>query len=305
MASTPERLSGERPPPAEVGDAQSGAAAVVARGRDRVLGGGMRTPQHVGAAAGCGGDPWDTALGDAAPPSLRAGAGPGRRQPRSRGAALDARGTVERRGAGTGRVEHRERRAPRVRGATSDPECWTRWLGTTRYYGWYANRPRGMWRRAEPAPAEAPPAIAPAPRLVPTEASRRWAALLQHINEVHPLACPSCHAVMRIIAFITQASVINQILTHLRTRVSATAPGGARSPPSHRCLHEVPAGTARPSGTTARTARPRGTGRADAPWSVLGPSASRRVLDRPRFNYLSSLGVGGEPPGDLLHEGTR
>jgi hypothetical protein len=38
------------------------------------------------------------------------------------------------------------------------------------------------------------------------------AALLQQIYEVDPLACPSCHAVMRIIACITQAAVINQIL---------------------------------------------------------------------------------------------
>ena len=46
---------------------------------------------------------------------------------------------------------------------------------TTRYDGWYGNRPRGMRRQAEPAPAEAPPAIAPALRLAPTEASRRRA----------------------------------------------------------------------------------------------------------------------------------
>jgi hypothetical protein len=39
---------------------------------------------------------------------------------------------------------------------------------------------------------------------------------------------------MRIIAFITQASVIDQILTHLRTRATTGAPDGARSPPSTR-----------------------------------------------------------------------
>jgi hypothetical protein len=50
---------------------------------------------------------------------------------------------------------------------------------TTRYYGWYTNRPRGMRRPAEPAPAEAPPAIAPALRLAPAEASRRWAKALR------------------------------------------------------------------------------------------------------------------------------
>ncbi|MFN8803158.1 MAG: transposase, partial [Gemmatimonas sp.] len=105
---------------------------------------------------------------------------------------------------------------------------------TTRYYGWYANRPRGMRQKAAPTGADGPPAIVPARPLAPTEASRRWAALLQQIYEVDPLACPSCHAAMRIIASITQASVINQILTHLRTRGSPTAPGGARRPPSTR-----------------------------------------------------------------------
>ncbi len=106
---------------------------------------------------------------------------------------------------------------------------------TTRYYGWYANRPRGRRRREEPAAAGAP-AIIPAPRLAPPEASRRWAALLRQIFEVDPLACPTCHGPMRIIAFITQTSVIDPILTHLRTRATATAtaPVGARSPPSIR-----------------------------------------------------------------------
>ena len=39
---------------------------------------------------------------------------------------------------------------------------------TTRYYGWYANRPRGMRGKAEPAAADGPPAIVPAPRLAPS-----------------------------------------------------------------------------------------------------------------------------------------
>ena len=57
---------------------------------------------------------------------------------------------------------------------------------TTRYYGWCANRPRGIRHHAEPA--------------------RRWAALLaQQIFEVDPLRCPTCHDAMRILAFITQA----------------------------------------------------------------------------------------------------
>ena len=37
-----------------------------------------------------------------------------------------------------------------------------------------------------------------------SEANRRWVALVQQIFEVDPLACPSCHGVMRLVAFITQ-----------------------------------------------------------------------------------------------------
>ncbi len=121
---------------------------------------------------------------------------------------------------------------------------------TTRYYGWYANRPRGMRGKAEPLAADAPPAIVPAPRLPPTEAARRWAVLLQQIFEVDPLACPTCHGAMRIIACITQASVIGQILTHLRTRAATGARTGARSPPSTRAPATLGA-TRRPPSTAA------------------------------------------------------
>ena len=101
---------------------------------------------------------------------------------------------------------------------------------TTRYYGWYANRPRGMRLQVEPAAAGAPLAIVTTPRLAPTEASRRWAALLRQIFEVDPLRCPTCQGPMRIVAVITQRSVIDQILAHLGTRTAAAA----RSPPSTR-----------------------------------------------------------------------
>ena len=58
--------------------------------------------------------------------------------------------------------------------------------------------------------------------------------LLQQLFEVDPRACPTCRGPMRIIAFITQASVIDQILTHLRTRAAHAAHAGARRPPSTR-----------------------------------------------------------------------
>ena len=60
------------------------------------------------------------------------------------------------------------------------------------------------------------------------------AALLQQIFEVDPLACPTCHGLMRIVAVITQASVIDQILTPLRTRAAQAVHAGARSPPATR-----------------------------------------------------------------------
>ena len=43
---------------------------------------------------------------------------------------------------------------------------------------------------------------------------------------------PVLHGTMRIVAFITQASVIDQILAHLRTRTTREAHAGPRSPPS-------------------------------------------------------------------------
>lgn len=59
------------------------------------------------------------------------------------------------------------------------------------------------------------------------EGRRRWAELLRRIYEVDPLMCPACGGAMRILAFITEGAVIDQVLAHLRrTR------GDARGPPS-------------------------------------------------------------------------
>ena len=59
--------------------------------------------------------------------------------------------------------------------------------------------------------------------------------LLQQLFEVDPLACPSCHGAMRLVAVITQTSVIDEILTHRRARTARDAhervggPVGARA----------------------------------------------------------------------------
>ena len=148
---------------------------------------------------------------------------------------------------------------------------------TTRYCGWYANRPRGMRRQAEPAALEAPPVIIPAPRLAPTEASRRWATLLQQMFEVNPLVCPTCHGPMRVVAFITQPSVIDQILTHLRTRASRSGARRAAEPP-------IDAGPREPGGVTR-------------PTPVRRRSAGHLSSARTPRHHAGTFGVGGGPTG--------
>ncbi len=87
---------------------------------------------------------------------------------------------------------------------------------TTRLYGWYANRHRGMRDKAAPALGDEPPAIVLAPRLAPSEASRHRAALRQHIFEVAPLRSMKYRGPRWILACTTQSSVIDQILARLR-----------------------------------------------------------------------------------------
>ena len=101
-----------------------------------------------------------------------------------------------------------------------------------RYYGWYANRTRGIRRRqAVGAEDNGPPVVFAEPvDLSRREARRRWAELLRRIYEVDPLRCPRCRAEMRIIAFVAEREVIERILTHVRTRRDA-GPHPARAPP--------------------------------------------------------------------------
>ena len=57
---------------------------------------------------------------------------------------------------------------------------------------------------------------------------------MQQLFEVDPLARSTCRGPMRIVAFITQASVIDQILAHLRGRAARELHGRPRSRPSTR-----------------------------------------------------------------------
>ncbi|MGK2857335.1 MAG: hypothetical protein ACSLFQ_09020 [Thermoanaerobaculia bacterium] len=51
---------------------------------------------------------------------------------------------------------------------------------------------------------------------------KNWAALIRRVYEVDPLVCP-CGATMRVVAVITERSVITKILAHLGKVVAQTA----------------------------------------------------------------------------------
>ena len=58
-----------------------------------------------------------------------------------------------------------------------------------------------------------------------------WALLLARIYEVFPLVCPRCGGEMRIIAFITDAGAVREILSHLGEPTSPPRLMRARAPP--------------------------------------------------------------------------
>jgi len=100
-----------------------------------------------------------------------------------------------------------------------------------RYYGWYANRTRGIRRKG--GPHEQPPVVeveAVPPAL--HEVRRGWAQLLRRLFELDPLRCPRCGHAMRVVAFITEPPVIDRILDHLRRHASPAR--RARAPPRRR-----------------------------------------------------------------------
>lgn len=58
-----------------------------------------------------------------------------------------------------------------------------------------------------------------------------WAALLARIYDVFPLVCPNCKGELRLIAFITERSTIEQILGHIGEPTAPPPVAPARAPP--------------------------------------------------------------------------
>jgi hypothetical protein len=134
-----------------------------------------------------------------------------------------------------------------------------------RYYGAYSHRFRGRRCAAQTsapevealggsvAPTSSPPGPATltvgasaggperaegdskgAPALPGSPEARRrsaWARLLKRVFEVDPLLCPRCKTEMLVVAWITDAAVIDRILAH-RRQVGLESPFDARGPPA-------------------------------------------------------------------------
>jgi len=99
-----------------------------------------------------------------------------------------------------------------------------------KYYGAYSNRARGTHAKSgqdDPVPSLIDPDLSS------KEARKRWSYLIRKIYETDPLVCPKCQGSMRVISFITDESVVRQILEHLGLWLSnVRVRPRAHSPPS-------------------------------------------------------------------------
>lgn len=89
-----------------------------------------------------------------------------------------------------------------------------------RYYGLYANAHRGKIKKAS---------LAACPLQIVDDKLRRIPAkgraeMIRKVYEVDPMACPKCGGTMKIIAFLTDYSVVDRIIDHLKLRFVAERP---------------------------------------------------------------------------------
>jgi len=90
----------------------------------------------------------------------------------------------------------------------------------TTCYRMYSNAHRGkMWKEGDDSPHS--PIINDEVFFVP---SRDWTEMIRKVNEVDPLICPTCGGRMRVIAFITDYSAVDKIITLLKLTFHAKRP---------------------------------------------------------------------------------
>ena len=95
------------------------------------------------------------------------------------------------------------------------------------YYGHYARRTRKHTRKKK-RPTEDDDELNATQRKT---LRRRWANLIRRVFKTDPLICKNCGGRMRVVSFITEPSVIRQILDHLQNRNSRDPPIPSHSLP--------------------------------------------------------------------------
>jgi hypothetical protein len=54
--------------------------------------------------------------------------------------------------------------------------------------------------------------------------AKGWAAMIRKVHEVDPLLCPQCAGAMKVVAFLTDFSVVDRIIDHLELPFVAERP---------------------------------------------------------------------------------
>lgn len=110
------------------------------------------------------------------------------------------------------------------------------WTHLLTYHGVLA--PAAEWRDwivpAQPRSAQGdPPQVLAAHALRPGQAKKRatWAELLRRVFEIDVLTCPWCGEKRKLIAIITNGTLVRRILAHLGLPTAASTLAPARSPP--------------------------------------------------------------------------
>jgi len=89
-----------------------------------------------------------------------------------------------------------------------------------RYYGLYANAHRGKVRKASLVPS----ALRIADEDLKRIPSKGWAEMIRKVYEVDPMTCPKCGGSMKVVAFLTDFSVVDRIIDHLKLTFVAERP---------------------------------------------------------------------------------